>query len=99
MTDKKPPQNPEFVAALAHMTTIHQLTEQQTAALLGVPVFTLRKWRTGTRAPNAAAVRLVEVLNLVATLAPPIVAALIPAPDPVMPKRPGRKPSGAKSPL
>ena len=79
MTDKKPPQNPDFVAALAALS--HQLTETQAAGLLGVSVFTLRKWRTGARAPNAAAVRLVEVLNLVATLAPPIVAALIPAPS------------------
>ena len=79
MTDKKPPQNPDFVAALAAL--IHQLTETQAAGLLGVSVFTLRKWRTGARAPNAAAVRLVEVLNLVAALAPPIVAALIPAPS------------------
>jgi len=99
MTDKKPPQNPEFVAAVAALVTRHQLTEGQTAALLGVPVFTLRKWRTGTRAPNAAAVRLVEVLDLLAVLAPALLAGLIPTPAPVSTKRPGRKPSGQKSPL
>jgi hypothetical protein len=91
MTDKKAPQNPEFVAALAALITRHQLTEAQAAALLGVPVFTLRKWRTGTRAPNAAAVRLVEVFDLLAVLAPAILAGLIPTPDPVMPKRPRTK--------
>jgi hypothetical protein len=91
MTDKKPPQNPEFVAALAALITRHQLTEAQSAALLGVPVFTLRKWRTGTRAPNAAAVRLVDVLDLLAVLAPALLDGLIPAPEPVMPKRPRTK--------
>jgi len=95
MTDKKAPQNPEFVAALAALTTRHQLTEHQTAGLLGVPVFTLRKWRTGTRAPSAAAVRLVEVLDMVGALAPALLAGLIPdAPPPRT-----RKPSGQKSPL
>jgi hypothetical protein len=99
MTDKKPAQNPDFVAALAALMTRHQLTEVQAAALLGVPVFTLRKWRTGTRAPSAAAVRLVEVLDLVAVLAPALIEGMIPAPAPVSTKRPGRKPSGQKSPL
>jgi hypothetical protein len=91
MTDKKPPQNPEFVAALAALITRHQLTEAQSATLLGVPVFTLRKWRTGSRAPNAAAVRLVEVFDLLAVLAPAILAGLIPTPDPVSTKRPRTK--------
>jgi hypothetical protein len=97
MTDKKPPQNPEFVAALAALITRHQLTETQCAGLLGVPVFTLRKWRTGSRAPNAAAVRLVDVLALVAVLAPALLDGLIPAPAAPTPKK--RKPAGEKSPL
>jgi DNA-binding transcriptional regulator YiaG len=80
MTDPKAPQNPQFIAALDAVTTRHQLTEAQAAGLLGVPVFTLRKWRTGTRAPNAAAVRLVEVLDMLAVLAPGLLAGLIPAP-------------------
>lgn len=97
MTDKKAPQNPDFVAALAALITRHQLTETQCAGLLGVPVFTLRKWRTGTRAPNAAAVRLVDVLALVAVLAPALLDGLIPAPAAPTPKK--RKPAGEKSPL
>lgn len=97
MTDKKAPQNPDFVAALAALITRHQLSETQTAALLGVPVFTLRKWRTGARAPNAAAVRLLEVLDLLAVLAPALLEGLIPAPAAPTPKK--RKPSGAKKPL
>lgn len=97
MTDKKAPQNPEFVAALAALTIRHQLSETQTAGLLGVPVFTLRKWRTGTRAPSAAAVRLVEVFDMVGALVPALLAGLIPAPVP--PKPPKQKPKMEKSPL
>jgi DNA-binding transcriptional regulator YiaG len=97
MTDKKPPQNPVFVAALAALTTRHQLSETQTAGLLGVPVFTLRKWRTGARAPSAAAVRLVEVLDMVGALAPALLGGLTPAPVP--PKPPKRKAKTEKSPL
>jgi hypothetical protein len=97
MIDKKPPQNPNFVAALAALTTRHQLTETQTAGLLGVPVFTLRKWTTGTRAPSAAAVRLVEVLDLLGALAPALLGGLIPVAAPAAPRK--RKPSGPKNPL
>lgn len=94
MTDKKPDQNPDFAPALAAMTARHQLTEQQTAGLLGVPVSTLRKWTTGTRAPSAAAVRLVEVLDMVGALAPALLAALIPAPVvAAAPMKRGRKKS------
>jgi len=97
MTTTKTPVNPDFVAALAALMTQHQLTETQGAGLLGVPVFTLRKWQAGTRAPSAAAVRLVEVLGLVAVLAPALLDGLIPAPVAVAPR--GRRPSGAKKPL
>jgi len=97
MTDKKPAQNPDFAPALAALIERHQLTEVRAAGLLGVPVFTLRKWRTGTRAPSAAAVRLVEVLDMVGALAPALLAGLIPAPVP--PKPPKQKPKMEKSPL
>jgi len=99
MTDKKPAQNPDFMPALGALIARHQLTEQQAAGLLGVPVFTLRKWTTGQRAPSAAAVRLVEVLDLVGALAPALMAGLIPEPVAVVPVKRGRKPSGQKSPL
>ena len=97
MTDKKPAQNPDFVAALAALTTRHQLTETQAAGLLGVPVFTLRKWTTGTRAPSAAAVRLVEVLDMVGALAPALLAGLIPAPAAAAPR--GRRVKSPMNPL
>lgn len=87
MTTTKTPQNPVFIAALGALMTRHQLTEAQGAALLGVPVFTLRKWRTGTRAPSAAAVRLVEVLDMLAALAPALLEGMIPAPVTAAPKK------------
>jgi len=97
MTDKKPAQNPDFAPALAALLARHHLTETQGAGLLGVPVFTLRKWLTGQRAPSAAAVRLVAVLDLLAVLAPALLAGLIP--EPTAPIARGRRPSGAKKPL
>jgi DNA-binding transcriptional regulator YiaG len=80
MIEPKAPQNPEFMAALAALVARHQLTEAQAAGLMGVPVFTLRKWSNGTRAPNAAAVRLLEVLDMLNAFAPALLAGLIPAP-------------------
>jgi DNA-binding transcriptional regulator YiaG len=80
MIEPKTPQNPEFMAALAALVARHQLTEAQAAGLMGVPVFTLRKWSNGTRAPNAAAVRLLEVLDMLNAFAPALLAGLIPAP-------------------
>ena len=97
MTDTKAPQNPDSLPSLAALVNRRQLTEAQTAGLLGVPVFTLRKWQSRTRAPNAAAVRLVEVLNILDTIAPALFNTLVPAP--VTPPKRGRKPIGQKSAL
>ena len=80
MIEPNAPQNPEFMAALVALIARHQLTEAQAAGLMGVPVFTLRKWSNGTRAPNAAAVRLLEVLDMLNAFAPALLAGLIPAP-------------------
>jgi hypothetical protein len=90
MNDKNPPKTAGFPALLA-LIERRQLTEDQSAALLGVPVFTLRKWQAGTRAPNAAALRLVEVLCLVEVMAPSILDSL--TPEAVMTKRPRTKAS------
>jgi len=54
------------------------LSDTQAADYLGVPVFTLRKWKTGERVPSAAVVRLLDVLGLVETLAPEIHFHLLP---------------------
>lgn len=62
--------------------TLHRLnlTETQGADYLGVPVHTLRKWSAGTRTPSAVAVRLLDVLDLLETLAPALHAGLLPTP-------------------
>jgi DNA-binding transcriptional regulator YiaG len=53
------------------------LTDKQAAEYLGVPVFTLRKWLTGERAPGAATHRLVEVLGMLEALAPELHQSLL----------------------
>lgn len=78
MTNKKPPTIPVF-PALAALIERHKLTDTQAAGLLGVPVFTLRKWTNGTRSPGAAAVRLVEVLGILDALAPDLLGHLMPS--------------------
>jgi len=80
MTITKTPVNPEFTAMLATLT--HDRTDLVAADLLGVPVHTLRKWSNGTRAPSAAAVRLVTVLATMAVMAPGLLDALTPSPAP-----------------
>lgn len=78
MTNKKPPTIPVF-PALATLIERHRLTDTQAAGLLGVPVFTLRKWTNGTRSPGAAAVRLVEVFGMLDALAPDLLGHLMPS--------------------
>ena len=70
---------PAFIDTLRNLAARHSLDKTQTAALLGVSVFTLRHWQAGTRTPTASAVRLLGVLCLVETLAPDLLAALVPA--------------------
>jgi len=81
MTDKKhpkTPQNPRFTADLLALIDRHQLNEPAAAALLGVPVHTLKKWTTGERGPGAATVRLLEVLGIVEAMAPSLFGVLTP---------------------
>jgi DNA-binding transcriptional regulator YiaG len=54
------------------------LSDTQAADYFGVPVFTVRKWLNGQRVPNAAVMRLLDVLGLVETLAPEIHFHLLP---------------------
>jgi hypothetical protein len=79
-----------FAATLAGFMARRGLDETAAAGLLGVPVFTLRKWTGGTRAPSAAAVRLLDVLGVLEALAPPVLDAL--TPPPTAPKRPRGRP-------
>ena len=71
--------DPAFIDTLRGLAARHSLDKVQTAALLGVPVFTLRHWLAGTRNPTASAVRLLAVLCLLETLHPDLLAALVPA--------------------
>lgn len=54
------------------------LTMPQMSEYWGVPVPTLKKWRQGTRYPTSAALRLIEVLQMIETLAPDIHRAMVP---------------------
>jgi len=62
------------------------LSEARAAGLLGVPVFTLRKWTAGHRSPSAAAVQLLAVLGTLEAIAPDVLAALTP-PDAAAPTK------------
>ena len=79
-----------FAATLGAFVARRGLDENRAAGLLGVSVFTLRKWTTGTRAPSAAAVRLLDVLVTLDTLAPALLDALTPPAS--APKRPRGRP-------
>ena len=71
----------QFKTDLLAMMERLTLTDTRAAGLLGVPVFTLRKWAAGQRAPSAAAVRLLAVLGTLEALAPDVLAALTPPPE------------------
>ena len=90
MPDTKLAPLPLFAQDLAALITRRGLDETRAAGLLGVPVFTLRKWTAGTRAPSAAAVRLLDVLVTLDTLAPALLDALTPPAS--APKRPRGRP-------
>lgn len=66
------------------------LDELRAAAYLGVPVYTLRKWINGEREPNAAVVRLFDVLGMVEALAPSLHDSLMPSAQPATPRTRGR---------
>lgn len=66
------------------------LDEPRAAVYLGVPVYTLRKWINGEREPNAAVVRLFDVLGMVEALAPALHDSLMPSAQPVTPRKRGR---------
>ncbi len=70
----------QFKTDLLAMMERQALSEARAAGLLGVPVYTLRKWTAGQRAPSAAAVQLLAVLGTLEALAPAVLAALMPAP-------------------
>ena len=92
-TTEAPAIVPPFTAALLALMHRRALDEPRAAALLGVPLYTLTKWTAGTRAPSAAAVRLLDVLATLEAIAPAVLDALTPDAVPAAPKRaPGRPP-------
>jgi len=82
----------QFKTDLLAFTDRQALSDTRAAGLLGVPVFTLRKWTAGQRAPSAAAVRLLAVLGTLEALAPDVLAALTPPPDAVAPTKSAGRP-------
>jgi len=88
MTDTKPAQNPEN--PFSRMATRLALDETRAAGLMGVPVHTWRKWSTGQRQASASAYRVLDLIALMETMAPDMLAALIPAAVPAAPRRRGR---------
>jgi hypothetical protein len=82
----------QFKTDLLAFTDRQALSEARAAGLLGVPVFTLRKWTAGQRAPSAAAVQLLAVLGTLEALAPDVLAALTPPPDAAAPTRNAGRP-------
>ena len=57
----------------------HSMTDEQCAEYLGVPIHTLRNWRTGKRIPAAVVYRLLDVLGMVEAISPSLHSHLIPA--------------------
>jgi transcriptional regulator with XRE-family HTH domain len=86
MTTTNPPKTTVFAARILATMDRLNLSEARAAEYLGVPVYTLRKWKTGERAPAAVAVRLLDVLELLEAIAPALHAGLLP-PDTTPPKR------------
>jgi hypothetical protein len=82
----------QFKTDLLAFTDRLALSEARAAGLLGVPVFTFRKWAAGQRAPSAAAVQLLAVLGTLEALAPNVLAALTPPPDAAAPTKSAGRP-------
>ena len=90
MKPETPATVPPFTAALLALMHRRALDEPRAAALLGVPLYTLTKWTTGTRAPSAAAVRLLDVLETLEAIAPAIFSAFLPPVSTTPPRKRGR---------
>ena len=74
------------------------LSEAAMAHYLGVPVHTLRGWIKGTRALQAAPLRLVRVLHLIHDSAKPLHAELITEARASVPaKRQAGRPAGSRN--
>ena len=56
----------------------HNMTDEQCSVYLGVPLHTLRNWRTGKRVPAAVVYKLFDVLGLIEAINPALHNQLIP---------------------
>ena len=72
------PSTPTIAERVAAIQTRLDMTDEQAADYLGVPLHTLRNWRTGKRIPAAVVHKLLDVLGMVEALAPSLHGALIP---------------------
>ncbi len=70
-TRLKPP-IPPAAARIASLRDRLKLTKHQAADYLGVPVHTYIKWESGERTPPSVAVRLLDVMGSLETIAPAI---------------------------
>lgn len=70
------------------------LSEAAMAAYLGVPVPTYRKWENGTRKPDAAPLRLFQVLQAIEVQSPDMHAGLLFDARASAPDRPVAAPKG-----
>jgi DNA-binding transcriptional regulator YiaG len=52
------------------------LSERDTAALLGVPVYTWRKWRKLEREPSSASLQTMRLLLMLDALAPALLSGV-----------------------
>lgn len=66
---------PTELAAISHRL---KMTPNQLATYLGVSHAAVRHWLVGSRRPDSAVRRLIEVLGTIETLAPDLHRALIP---------------------
>lgn len=82
MTQEQAAPSAPFVNELPELMTDTMTRLNMTMPMLsdywGVPVPTLKKWKQGTRYPTSAALRLIEVLQMIETLAPDIHRAMVP---------------------
>lgn len=74
MTDQKPlkPPIPPAAARVAALRERLNLTNAQAADYLGISVHTYIKWKSGERTPPAVAIRLLDVMGSLETIAPAI---------------------------
>jgi DNA-binding transcriptional regulator YiaG len=80
MTDTQNPpvdRSNGFAAHIRNTIERLELTDNQAADYFGVPVFTLRKWLNGERAPGAATQKLLDVLGLIEAMAPALHDSLL----------------------